>query len=217
MARVNAAQKVCFAVGVHSSRALGSSSNPVKLVRSTWCRALTASLPVTSLISSCEESGEQIIQAVLAGSNTRPDPTSRNRPSLKRAPDPKNELLARFSFRRCDEVDVEGVAPLAQVRLVAVGPVVISLNLKIVAVAQLSRPARQDVAAGEIRIAVEGPLGRRRVGAELKPARRLPACKCRPADVNESRSLFSSPCGIRSARRASRRNCRDRSGIRGRG
>src|SRR5436305_13184482 len=63
------------------------------------------------------------------------------------------------------KIDVEGVADLRKVGSVARGAVVVSLNLKIVAIAEDSLPAAHDVAAGKQRVRIDHLRKRLRIAS----------------------------------------------------
>src|SRR5579862_6069967 len=79
------------------------------------------------------------------------------------------ELLPPWKLRAFLKIEIECVEPVAEVRLVAVGTVVISLKLKVIAVAQLPRPPEENVAAGQLRVAIQDVIYRWNICAGRNP------------------------------------------------
>src|SRR5579863_175911 len=61
-------------------------------------------------------------------------------------------------------IDVKGVAKLAEIRFVSIGPIVISLNLNVIAFPKHSLPTSQNIAARKSRVGVDNLFARRDVG-----------------------------------------------------
>ena len=127
---------------------------PVKLVRSSLVPRVSDRRLSTRPISSWTKA-EKSSSVRLAGRKARPETTWRSLGRTESRAEAPGDLLTAGQRQMLQEIDVEGIANFAEIRFMAIGAVVISLDLNIVALPQSLLPAAHDVAAREMGVAID--------------------------------------------------------------
>src|SRR6185437_3612837 len=102
-----------------------------------------------------KETGEQVIGAFIGDEGEAGDDLDIVDRAAAR-PEAPGDLLPPRKPEAVEKIEVEGVADLAEIRFMAIGAVVVSLNLNVAAFSERSFPAAHDIAAGKERVGVYG-------------------------------------------------------------